>query len=92
MLFISVSQSTLSKNPSLFTHEINRQKMKNLIVFYDDELRLRTELQDIPVPTNLKPHEVLIKVEVAGSNPKDWKHPLPAYFNVKINQGDDCAG
>lgn len=28
----------------------------------------------------------------AGSNPKDWKHPMPAYFNVKLNQGDDVGG
>jgi NADPH2:quinone reductase len=34
----------------------------------------------------------LIKVVCAGSNPKDWKHPMPAYFNVKLNQGDDVAG
>jgi NADPH:quinone reductase len=37
-------------------------------------------------------NEILIKVEVAGSNPKDWKHAMPNYFNSKINQGDDCAG
>ncbi len=67
--------------------------MKNLIVgYFDDPTALRTELQDIPVPKDLKPFEILIKVEVAGSNPKDWKHPLPAYFNININQGDDCAG
>jgi NADPH:quinone reductase len=36
--------------------------------------------------------EILIQVHVAGSNPKDWKHPMPNYFNVKLNQGDDCAG
>jgi NADPH:quinone reductase len=37
-------------------------------------------------------NEILIKVVVAGSNPKDWKHPMPNYFNSKINQGDDCSG
>lgn len=34
----------------------------------------------------------MIKVSVAGSNPKDFKHPRPDYFNIKLNQGDDCAG
>ena len=38
------------------------------------------------------PDEVLIKVVCAGSNPKDWKHPMPNYFNVKVNQGDDVGG
>lgn len=66
--------------------------MKNLIVFYDAEKTLRTELQDIPIPSDLGANEVLIKVEAAGSNLKDWKHPLPDYFNNKLNQGDDCAG
>lgn len=66
--------------------------MKNLLVFYDEQQHFATQLEDIPVPKDLKPHEVLIKVQVAGSNPKDYKHPLPEYFNIKINQGDDCAG
>lgn len=66
--------------------------MKNLIVYYDEQVTLRTALEDIPIPKDILPHEVLVKVEVAGSNPKDWKHPLPAYFNNKINMGDDCAG
>jgi NADPH2:quinone reductase len=63
--------------------------MKNLTVFYDPELK--TELEDIPVP-NYGDDEVLIKVIVAGSNPKDWKHPAPDYFNIKLNQGDDVGG
>ena len=66
--------------------------MKNLIVYYDDNQNLTTKLEDILKPSQLKPYEILIKVSVAGSNPKDWKHPLPAYFNNRINQGDDCAG
>lgn len=66
--------------------------MKNLIAFYDDQNNFKTELEDIAIPSELKPNEVLIKVTVAGSNPKDLKHPLPAYFNNKLNQGDDCAG
>ena len=66
--------------------------MKNLLVFYENKT-FTTELEDIPTPTpELKPNDVLIKVNVAGSNPKDWKHPLPAYFNNKLNMGDDCAG
>ncbi|KAK5120871.1 hypothetical protein LTR85_005938 [Meristemomyces frigidus] len=68
--------------------------MKNLIVFYDEQKKLQTKLEDIALLTavSLKPKEVLIKVNVAGSNPKDYKHPQPAYFNSRLNQGDDCAG
>ncbi|KAI9878973.1 MAG: hypothetical protein M1830_010027 [Pleopsidium flavum] len=48
----------------------------------------RTEIIESPMP---KPNDdqVVIKVEVSGSNPKDWKVwwvPKP------INQGDDIAG
>jgi NADPH:quinone reductase len=64
--------------------------MKSLIVFYKNN-SLQTELQDIPVPSP-GPNEVLIKVRAAGSNPKDYKHPLPGLYNNALNQGDDCAG
>jgi len=63
--------------------------MKSLLVFYDPDLT--TELEDIPIP-EYGDDEVLIQVVAAGSNPKDWKHPMPNYFNVKLNQGDDAAG
>lgn len=68
--------------------------MKNLIAFYDSSNQFKTQLEDVPILTagDLQPHEVLIKVAFAGSNPKDVKHPLPSYFNNKLNQGDDCAG
>ncbi|KAI7215069.1 hypothetical protein KC365_g13698 [Hortaea werneckii] len=70
------------------------ETMKNLVVFYEDQSKLETKLEDIPKLTqkDLKPHEVLIKVVVAGSNPKDYKHPLAVYFNNRLNQGDDCVG
>lgn len=63
--------------------------MKNLLVYYDPEFT--TKLEDIPIP-EYGDDEILIKVVVAGSNPKDWKHPMPQYFNVKLNQGDDVGG
>lgn len=63
--------------------------MKNLIVYYDPDLT--TSLEDIPIP-EYGDNEVLIKVIVAGSNPKDWKHPAPGYFDNKLNQGDDVGG
>lgn len=66
------------------------EKMKNLIVFYENG-NLRTKLEDIPAPIP-GPRELLIKVEVAGLNVKDYKHPLPAMYNNALNQGDDYAG
>ncbi|OCK79524.1 GroES-like protein [Lepidopterella palustris CBS 459.81] len=63
--------------------------MKSLLVYYDPELT--TKLEDIPIPS-YNEDEVLIKVVIAGSNPKDWKHPMPQYFNSKLNQGDDVGG
>ncbi|KAI6081023.1 GroES-like protein [Hypoxylon rubiginosum] len=47
------------------------------------------EIIDSPIP---KPNadQVLIKVHVSGSNPKDWK--VPDWRQVTANQGDDIAG
>lgn len=47
------------------------------------------QIVDSPIP---EPGEdqVLIKVVVSGSNPKDWK--LPEWTGKVLNQGDDIAG
>ncbi|KAL9055681.1 MAG: hypothetical protein Q9162_003407 [Coniocarpon cinnabarinum] len=47
------------------------------------------EIKDSPVPKP-GPGKVLIKIEVSGSNPKDWKYP--AMFDAVANTGDDMAG
>lgn len=51
-------------------------------------------LHDVPVPGLIDPHQILIKVIIAGCNPKDWK--MPAGMLVTIgscpNSGDDVAG
>ncbi|CAK7231362.1 hypothetical protein SBRCBS47491_007905 [Sporothrix bragantina] len=44
---------------------------------------------DSPVPTPAA-GQVLIKVEVSGSNPKDWK--VPEWTDKTHNSGDDIAG
>ncbi|PWY65980.1 GroES-like protein [Aspergillus heteromorphus CBS 117.55] len=63
----------------------------------------RTKIVDVPIPT-FNDDQVLIKVIVSGSNPKDWKVPEMASRPEKpfgavneqmaqgFNQGDDIAG
>lgn len=50
---------------------------------------ITVDIIDSPIP---KPtaDQVLIKVVVSGSNPKDWK--LPEYRKIAHNSGDDIAG
>ncbi|KAF4635800.1 hypothetical protein G7Y89_g2275 [Cudoniella acicularis] len=49
----------------------------------------KVAIHDVPIP---KPNadQVLIKVVVSGSNPKDWKRPN--FSKVAHNSGDDIAG
>ncbi|KAI3338137.1 GroES-like protein [Ustulina deusta] len=49
----------------------------------------KVQIIDSPIP---KPgaQQVVIKVVVSGSNPKDWKIPL--WMGTTLNQGDDIAG
>ncbi|KAK2024578.1 alcohol dehydrogenase GroES-like domain-containing protein [Colletotrichum zoysiae] len=59
--------------------------MKEAIVNTD----ISVTVKDSPIPTP-KPGELLIKVIVSGTNPKDWK--IPQWFNEASNSGDDVAG
>ncbi|KAI9702659.1 MAG: hypothetical protein M1820_006165 [Bogoriella megaspora] len=47
------------------------------------------EIIETPIPTPLS-KEIVIKVVVSGTNPKDWKYPL--WRNLPHNSGDDIAG
>jgi len=50
----------------------------------------KVEIRDTPQPKP-GPKQVVIKVIVSGSNPKDWK--VPKYIpGGPLNQGDDIAG
>ena len=48
------------------------------------------KLIESPIPSP-NADQVVIKVVVSGSNPKDWKYP-EFWGNKAINQGDDIAG
>ncbi|KAE9363024.1 GroES-like protein [Stipitochalara longipes BDJ] len=47
------------------------------------------EIIDTSIPTP-KDNEVVIKVVVSGTNPKDWK--IPHWKNLPHNSGDDLSG
>ncbi|TKA82220.1 hypothetical protein B0A49_00405 [Cryomyces minteri] len=49
----------------------------------------KVEIVDSPIPKP-GPDQVVTKVIVSGSNPKDWK--VPTWMNISVNQGDDIAG
>lgn len=61
--------------------------MKEAIVHKEGNVTFRT--RELPVP---KAGQVLIKVEVAGTNPKDWKVPYLIPNVPSHNSGDDVAG
>ncbi|RAQ59800.1 quinone oxidoreductase [Aspergillus flavus] len=48
-------------------------------------------IRDVDIPV-VKPGQVLIKVVVSGTNPKDWKVPTWQPDAPAANQGDDIAG
>ncbi|KAI5210668.1 hypothetical protein E4T39_00002 [Aureobasidium subglaciale] len=54
----------------------------------------KVTLHDVPIPEVVDPHHVLIKVIVAGCNPKDWKMPAGKLVTISScpNSGDDIAG
>ncbi len=59
--------------------------MKEVLI-YDGP---RTETVESPIPT-AGTGQVVIKVEVSGTNPKDWK--MWWIPKLPINMGDDIAG
>ncbi|KAH8716777.1 zinc-binding oxidoreductase-like protein ToxD [Phaeosphaeriaceae sp. PMI808] len=61
--------------------------MKEAVVFQG----AKVTLQDVPIPEP-KEDQVVIKVVVSGSNPKDWKIPEWVANFSNANTGDDIAG
>lgn len=54
-----------------------------------EDLTVTVRDTEIPVPAA---NEVLIKVVISGTNPKDWKMPQDNPGAPARNQGDDLAG
>ncbi|KAJ9609028.1 hypothetical protein H2200_006799 [Cladophialophora chaetospira] len=51
---------------------------------------MTTTISTVSLPESLASNDVLIKVEAAASNPKDWSHLVAT--GASINSGDDLAG
>lgn len=68
--------------------------MKSTAVSKTDSGGIQGTVVDVKQPTesDLKPTQLLIKVHVSGSNPKDWKMPVWVAGQNGKNTGDDIAG
>ncbi|EXF77141.1 NADPH2:quinone reductase [Colletotrichum fioriniae PJ7] len=51
---------------------------------------IQVEIRDVSIPVP-RAGEVLVRVVVSGTNPKDWKVPC-IYVQQSLNSGDDFAG
>ncbi|GAB7338500.1 hypothetical protein MBLNU457_5251t1 [Dothideomycetes sp. NU457] len=51
-------------------------------------------VKDVPAPKILDPDDIIVRVAVAGCNPKDWKMPAGILKTIAEcpNSGDDIAG
>ncbi|CAF9912950.1 MAG: hypothetical protein ALECFALPRED_008442 [Alectoria fallacina] len=51
-------------------------------------------IHDVPIPQITHPSQILVKVVVSGTNPKDWKMPASMLKTISHcpNSGDDVAG
>ena len=86
MSFLRTSAARrLSTTARIFIRPTPTAKMKEAILHKG----LKVEIIDSPIPTP-EPAQVVTKVIVSGSNPKDWKRP--ERDGQKLNQGDDIAG
>ncbi|VUC27335.1 unnamed protein product [Clonostachys rosea] len=65
--------------------------MKEAIVWNGDNESTKVEIREVPIPEP-GPGQVLIKVAVTGTNPKDWKVPFWYEKQNGTNSGDDIAG
>ncbi|KAJ5573915.1 uncharacterized protein N7459_008342 [Penicillium hispanicum] len=61
--------------------------MKEAVV--DKTVTVTIRDSEVPIP---QPGQILIRVVVSGTNPKDWKYPGWVPDAPPINQGDDIAG
>ena len=83
--FRSIVGRAFSTTTPRFISPTLSHKMKEAIVSKGPKV----EIVDSPIPIP-EPDQVVTKVVVSGSNPKDWKRP--EISGTSLNQGDDIAG
>lgn len=68
--------------------------MKTALVYKSESGDVASKLVDVDKPdaSKLEPTQLIIKVHVSGSNPKDWKIPVFVPQLNNTNSGDDIAG
>lgn len=84
-LLQSLARRSFYTTTAKFFSPTYTRKMKEAIVSAGPKV----EIVDSPIPTP-EPDQVVTKVMVSGSNPKDWKRPQ--MMGTSSNQGDDIAG
>ena len=82
--FLTLRACSQRTATTIFSATYSR-KMKEAIVSAGPKV----EIVDSPIPIP-GPDQVVTKVVVSGSNPKDWKRPQ--FSDVSLNTGDDIAG
>lgn len=68
--------------------------MKSALVYKTEQGGVASKLvdSDLPDASKLQPTQLIVKVHVSGSNPKDWKLPFWIPSQNNFNTGDDLAG
>ena len=84
-LLQSLTRRSFSTTTTQLFSPTYSRKMKEAIVSAGPKV----EIVDSPIPIP-EPDQVVTKVMVSGSNPKDWKRPQ--WTGTSANQGDDIAG
>ncbi|KIV89751.1 hypothetical protein PV10_07131 [Exophiala mesophila] len=66
---------------------------KSAHVYTKDKTGLDVRIEEKQLPIQLDPNQLVIKVIVSGTNPKDWKYPIVFAPKMSgLNTGDDIAG
>ena len=79
------TRRSFSKTTATTFSATSLRKMKEAIVSAGPKV----EIIDTPIPVP-GPDQVVTKIMVSGSNPKDWKRPQ--FSDISLNTGDDIAG
>lgn len=88
----SLSLYTRFQRTIVTTTASDNMSFKSAHVFTKPPRELDVQIQEKQKPSTLEPDQILIRVIVSGTNPKDWKYPLFMKGASGLNTGDDIAG